>query len=149
MHRSKNDALMSELGLVSRVSPVHTAVRNCTRDEGWPFEVGNQVLISSHRKLLLSKANGRLDAWLDLGVSCVDDAKRRFSTRHQCKRGARDYPGRACCSTVAGSVKEKVEPRPGADSTQIFPPCSSTIRFEIASPRPVPPFLRVIALSAC
>jgi hypothetical protein len=25
--------LISELGLVSRVSPVHTAVRNCTRDE--------------------------------------------------------------------------------------------------------------------
>jgi hypothetical protein len=31
-------------------------VRNCTRDEGRPFEVGNQVLISSHRKLLWSKA---------------------------------------------------------------------------------------------
>jgi hypothetical protein len=30
--------------------------RNCTRDEGGPFEVGNQVLISSHRKLLSSKA---------------------------------------------------------------------------------------------
>src|SRR6476659_954055 len=43
-------------GSVSRVSPVHTAIRNCTRDEGGPFEVGNQVLISSHRKLLLSKA---------------------------------------------------------------------------------------------
>jgi hypothetical protein len=27
-------------------------MRNCTRDEGWSFEVGNQVLISSHRKLL-------------------------------------------------------------------------------------------------
>ena len=40
----------------SRVSPVQTALRNCTRDEGGPFEVGNQVLISSHRKLLLSKA---------------------------------------------------------------------------------------------
>ena len=40
---------------VSRVSPVHTAMRNCTRDEGWPFEVGNQVLISSHRKLLCPK----------------------------------------------------------------------------------------------
>ena len=26
-----------------------TTVRNCTRDEGGPFEVGNQVLISSHR----------------------------------------------------------------------------------------------------
>jgi hypothetical protein len=48
--------LMSELGLVSRVSPVHTALRNCTRDEGRSFEVGNQVLISSHRKLLSSKA---------------------------------------------------------------------------------------------
>jgi hypothetical protein len=35
---------MSETGLVSRVLPVHTAVRNCTRDEGGPFEVGDQVL---------------------------------------------------------------------------------------------------------
>ena len=43
-------------GIVSRVTPVHTVLRNCTRDEGGPFEVGNQVLTSSHRKLLLSKA---------------------------------------------------------------------------------------------
>ena len=43
-------------GSVSRVSPVHTAMRNCTRDEGGPLEIGNQVLISSHRKLLSSKA---------------------------------------------------------------------------------------------
>jgi hypothetical protein len=48
--------LRSASGLVSRVTPVHTAMRNCTRDEGGPFEVGNQVLISSHRKLLWSKA---------------------------------------------------------------------------------------------
>ena len=47
---------MSLMGLVSRVAPVHTAVRNCTRDEGRSFEVGNQVLISSHRKLLSSRA---------------------------------------------------------------------------------------------
>jgi hypothetical protein len=46
----------SEVGPVSRVTPVQTAMRNCTRDEGRPFEVGNQVLISSHRKLLSSKA---------------------------------------------------------------------------------------------
>jgi hypothetical protein len=46
----------SDAGFVSRASPVHTAVRNCTRDEGRPFEFGNQVLISSHRKLLSSKA---------------------------------------------------------------------------------------------
>ena len=50
------DGSMSALGLVSRVTPVQTAMRNCTRDEGGPFEVGNQVLVSSHRKLLWSKA---------------------------------------------------------------------------------------------
>ena len=44
-----------EMGLVSRVTPVHTAMRNCTGDEGRSFEVGNQVLISSHHKLLSSK----------------------------------------------------------------------------------------------
>ena len=48
--------LVTAMGLVSRVSPVQTALRNCTRDEGRSFEVGNQVLISSHRKLLSSKA---------------------------------------------------------------------------------------------
>ena len=42
-------------GLVSRVTPVQTVMRNCTRDEGRSFEFGNQVLISSHRKLLSSK----------------------------------------------------------------------------------------------
>ena len=47
---------ISGYGRGSRVSPVHRAIRNCTRDEGGPFEVGNQVLISSHRKLPLSKA---------------------------------------------------------------------------------------------
>ena len=37
-------------------SAVPVTVRNCTGDEGRSFEVGNQVLISSHRKLLSSKA---------------------------------------------------------------------------------------------
>src|SRR5689334_15710883 len=56
LQHSKISKLMSESGLVSRASPVQTALRNCTKDEGGLFEVGNQVLISSHRKLLLSKA---------------------------------------------------------------------------------------------
>jgi len=43
---------MSVLGRVTRASPVQTAVRNCTRDEGRSFGFGNQVLIPSHRKLL-------------------------------------------------------------------------------------------------
>jgi hypothetical protein len=49
-------AVPSELGLVSRASPVHTAMRNCTGDEGEAFELGNQVLISSRRKLLSSRS---------------------------------------------------------------------------------------------
>ena len=44
---------MSGRGRVSRASPVHTAVRNCTRDEGGPFEVDNQGSIC---KPLWSKA---------------------------------------------------------------------------------------------
>jgi hypothetical protein len=39
-----------------RASPVHTVLRNCTRDEGRPFGFGNQEPISSHRKLLRSRA---------------------------------------------------------------------------------------------
>src|ERR1700746_644687 len=54
-----------------------------------------------------------------------------------------------CRSTMTGSVKVNVEPWPGCDSTQILPPCISMIRFDIARPSPVPPFLRVMALSAC
>src|SRR5262249_25147175 len=54
-----------------------------------------------------------------------------------------------CRSAMTGSVNAKVEPWPGSDSTQIRPPCISMIRFDIASPRPVPPFFLVIALSAC
>src|SRR5215472_10757111 len=57
--------------------------------------------------------------------------------------------GSTCRSTMTGSVNVNVEPWPGCDSTQILPPCSSMMRFDIASPRPVPPFFLVIALSAC
>ena len=54
--RQVNARVAEVLGLVSRVTPVHTAQRNCTRDGGWPFGFGNQVPISSRRKLLSSKA---------------------------------------------------------------------------------------------
>ncbi len=46
----------SGYGSVSRESPVQTALRNCTRDEGGPFGFGYQELIPSCRKLLRSKA---------------------------------------------------------------------------------------------
>ena len=45
-----------QIDRVTRVPPRVLAVHNCTRDEGGPFGFGNQVLISSHRKLLWSRA---------------------------------------------------------------------------------------------
>src|SRR5262249_54837634 len=54
-----------------------------------------------------------------------------------------------CRSTITGSVNANVAPSPTCDSTQILPPCISMMRFDMASPKPVPPFLRVMALSAC
>ena len=47
-----------------------------------------------------------------------------------------------------GSENENVEPWPSADSTQISPPCCSTIPFEITRPRPVPPAFRVVEESS-
>jgi hypothetical protein len=44
------------MGLVSRVTPVHSALRNSTRDEGGPFGFGDQESIPSHRKLLPPKS---------------------------------------------------------------------------------------------
>src|SRR6516164_6224115 len=64
-------------------------------------------------------------------------------------KNALAHAASTCRSTITGSENVNVEPWPGCDSTQILPPCISMMRLDIASPRPVPPFLRVIALSAC
>jgi len=48
----------AELGLVSRASSAHAAMRNYSGHEGRSFEFDNQVLNSSHRKLLWSNAHG-------------------------------------------------------------------------------------------
>jgi hypothetical protein len=55
--RARRMLLTAESGLVSRApSVLLTTERNYTGDEGRSFEFDNQVLISSHRKLLWSKA---------------------------------------------------------------------------------------------
>jgi hypothetical protein len=56
VRRNEKTPLAAYMGRVSRASPVHAAVRNCTRDEGGPFGFGNQVLIPSRREPLRSKA---------------------------------------------------------------------------------------------
>src|SRR5204863_10073250 len=59
------------------------------------------------------------------------------------------HDGIACRSTVMGSVNANVEPCPTLDCTEILPPCSSIIFFDIARPSPVPLLVLVIELSAC
>src|SRR5438093_10761011 len=87
---------MTGLGLVSRVSPVQTAVRNCTRDEGRSFEVGNQVLISSHRNPSVARSgNARVRrgmiqlAWRFLMFQKNSALAQWFQTRTKNARGTR------------------------------------------------------------
>jgi hypothetical protein len=50
-------------------------------------------------------------------------------------------------SARVGSSIWKVDPLPSVDSTQMRPPCISTICLAMASPRPVPPLALVFELS--
>jgi hypothetical protein len=52
------DEPMSETGLVSRVTPVHTALRNCTRDEGRSFEVGKSGVDLKPPQAAVVKSDG-------------------------------------------------------------------------------------------
>ena len=67
-------------------------------------------------------------------------------------RGSMPVP-RADGNAVTGgisktAVNQKVEPSPSRLSSPIFPPIFSTSCLEMANPRPVPPYLRVVDTSA-
>ena len=55
-YQTSSIAPMSVEGRVSRAPRKLSAARNCTRDEGGPFEFGDQEPISSHRKPLRPEA---------------------------------------------------------------------------------------------
>ena len=44
--------------LASRASPVHTEMRNCTRDEGGPFGIGDQVADPKPPRAAAAKSRG-------------------------------------------------------------------------------------------
>src|SRR5467141_1065047 len=56
--RSRREGRLSGAGLVSRASPVQTAVRNCTRDEGGPFGFGDQVADPKPPQAAVVKSHG-------------------------------------------------------------------------------------------
>jgi hypothetical protein len=82
----------------------------------------------------------------------ITSAKRLFATQSAKSRhrlGIQFCDTWACSCTRTGSVTKKVDPCPTCDSIRIRPPCISMMRFDMASPSPVPSFLRVFGLSAC
>jgi hypothetical protein len=60
---------------------------NCTRDEGGPFAIGNQVLISIHRKLLSSKA-----MVVNVSESRDEIPAGRIVARSEMEKGLTDHP---------------------------------------------------------
>ena len=80
---------MSVLGLVSQASPVHTAVRNCTRDEGRPFGFGDQVADPKPPRAAAVKSRGgerRGNVGTVIPAGKVERGERKRSK-------PRDYPG--------------------------------------------------------
>jgi hypothetical protein len=75
-------------------------MRNCTGDEGRPFEVGNQVLVPSHRKLLSSKA---MVVLCQEGAKCLGSEGGRSPTlgSNQLETDAMGQAARQCCRIVA------------------------------------------------
>ena len=58
-------------------------------------------------------------------------------------------PSAVLAALARGTMNQNVLPRPGVLSTPISPDISSIRRFEMARPRPVPPYLRAVEASAC
>ena len=68
------------MGLVSRVSPVQTAVRNCTGDEGGPFGFGDQVVDPKPPRAAVVKIHGRErrgNAWTMIPAGKVERDERK------------------------------------------------------------------------
>ena len=87
-----------------------------------------------HRHATLARV-----AWEAVSTSDVETLREVCSEKliwHASGRGARSASGSA-------SENQKQLPRPGALSTPISPPIASTMRREMARPRPVPPKRRV------
>jgi hypothetical protein len=55
---SNEDRLVTACGIVSRVTPVHTAVRNCTRDEGGPLRGRQSGVDLKPPQAAVVKSNG-------------------------------------------------------------------------------------------
>ena len=72
-----------------------------------------------------------------------------INTRRPRKSDCRMRRRGAISALPRRAVKRKVLPLPSSLVTSMVPPISSASRLEMARPRPVPPYLRVVDASAC
>ena len=86
----RRQATMAASGLLSRASPVQTAVRNCRGDEGWPFGFGDQVADAKPpRQCAQDRSGGRgslpiLDIALDEETRQLTDFSCNAPPAHFC-----------------------------------------------------------------
>src|SRR5262245_12693173 len=78
------------------------------------------------------------------GEEIAQDGAQIFLVLHNKNSFTHGAPAAAACT---GSSMRNVEPCPRLDSTQMRPPCISTISLAMARPSPVPPLARVFELS--
>ena len=118
-----NKPEMTAVGRVSRGSPVQTAIRNCTRDEGRSFEAGSQVPASNRCKLLSSKA---------MVVSVAVNVGK--ISRRVVKRGSASEPLMPCRKRIRRCQNREVPLPPGsAWKVSYLLPCSVPCRVFVVS----------------
>ena len=86
-----------------------------------------------------------------LGSSIDRRRRRRGSALSSSRRppsASRSWAGMSPWTLRSGTSNQNVAPWPASESTPIWPFISSTMRLEMARPRPVPPYRRVVEASA-
>src|SRR4029077_896123 len=95
------------------------------------------VLRGEHGKALLLQPLDAATQTVGIVVRDQNPAGRALFAHATLGRGEMVTGGGASMGS-RGIRKRKTLPRPGALSTQIWPPCNSTSRLDRASPRPTP-----------
>src|ERR1700731_2324389 len=124
--------------------------RSCTAAENMPPETASATAPARHRRMKLRIARSGIDTSLSLFGGPT--FKFRRSHRRRTITHLRDGDGNPNQSRFLGRLwllfgrHRNCEEEGGAAAHRRFepnlPPCISTMRFEIASPSPVPPFWR-------
>ena len=118
-----------------------------------PMSKASPAAAASRRRASASRPSTAVDARMPQPSACRCSPVRLMaeSSTISTRSPLRSLAGGSAAGIGASgscSSNQNVEPAPGVLSTPIRPPISSTRRLEIARPRPVPPYWRVVEASA-